>query len=267
MRTQCLFVIAALATAIAEPSLADEQCEREMPPASPMVEPDVDGDGTVGFSDLLHVLGGFGTPDASWYIASIENTFSAASNTRPPGCELGPVTSLMPIINGESSFSVPNMNATSDVLGTIDTGDVTTIAWDGTSNLNCSLPCYKASVNAVRTILIEVTETVPFTFESTREWESWGEGSYPDISGVRFSGPSVNIVGESSVSGELEPGTYELRSNTNDGIYDPGHNFTFWYVMSSYTLTIDAPLDPADVDVDGDVDMDDLVAVLSNWGG
>ncbi|MFK7959360.1 MAG: hypothetical protein AB8G96_02455 [Phycisphaerales bacterium] len=222
---------------------------------------DLDGDGSVGMHDLLHVLSAwgsgpsalrFGEPAREWafQVSGCDGSCSDRPGGRLTGSGVADSNAAFEDARGRVGMSrlgglkVRAGGVRLDVLATAE----------AEASPACERPEFPMLLDVRNTGRWPLTVDAPVAFE----WVATGRGRL-----VREDPPAVIATSAAPVSGTLEPGFYTVEVDANatvtEGI-DPEFEGT------AVQLNIDAPAARRDVDGSGSVDIGDAVVIMSTWG-
>ncbi|MFK7959069.1 MAG: hypothetical protein AB8G96_00965 [Phycisphaerales bacterium] len=254
-------------------SNADQPFEREAPSCA---RSDIDGDGIVGLTDVLAIVGAWGDRNAGWQ--PIGHTGSIFSEIQGCSLELPPVLRERPVGTGSikivrsSELGGSSIDFTHEVEIAAPPG---TSATTFTTNTNVSLlASTDCPVGTPARGWTELDSGYDFRIDLPTEFQWMGAGTTGVMHGLWRVNPDGSlgklIAGDGTKqTGVLEPGRYSLRSV---GDLEVGERTVSQDAMFESTLALLDPEGPGngaawrDIDGDGQVGIEDLLAVLGTWG-
>ncbi len=219
---------------------------------------DVDGDGAVGLDDLLAILSAWGTAPAPWRVVSAQTSFEgsfANCECRCDGFASSTATTL------EAAWVLDGFCGGAEGLASLAI-DAAAISFTGAGSAAVGC-CGDAATSSSRVRLeLELEAVEPVAYEWTATLDPCAVAA--DVGQVTLAGPGLALDGPNVAAGTLVPGTWTIVA---EGAALADCALGSCGVASAFTLSLDAARDPRDVDGDGSVGLDDLLAVLAGWTG
>ncbi len=223
---------------------------------------DVNLDGTVGLADLLAVLSDFGPSDPAWSVTESLAEFEAGCSDCGEECAPQPVLLGGEGIEASYGYDTPCGSGTAAVLVRVDRDGASTSAtaltdWDG----DCCAGVGNGFIAVATELRFVVHRPVAVAYEASCEVICAFGGPCTGPFWVSFNGPGVSLMGPGSIDQVLEPGAYFVGAESYTLEACPLTEI----VTSAYSIVFEEPRSVSDVDEDGAVDLDDVLAVIADW--